>query len=52
MLLCKMWARIQMLPIASKVNLIITGDHGMTSVDPKRFVDIDDVLPQHWYARF
>ena len=24
----------------------------MTSVDPKRFVDIDDVLPQHWYERF
>ena len=52
LLLCKMWARIQMLPIASQVNFIVTGDHGMTSVDPKRFVDIDDVLPQHWYARF
>lgn len=52
LLLSKMWARIQMLPIADKVNLIITGDHGMTSVDPKRFVDIDDVLPKHWYERF
>lgn len=52
LLLSKMWARIQMLPIASQVNLIITGDHGMTSVDPKRFVDIDDVLPKHWYERF
>ena len=52
LLLSKMWARIQMLPIASQVNLIITGDHGMTSVDPNRFVDIDDVLPKHWYERF
>ena len=52
LLLSKLWARIQMLPIASQVNLIITGDHGMTSVDPKRFVDIDDVLPKHWYERF
>ena len=52
LLLSKMWARIQMLPIATQVNLIITGDHGMTSVDPKRFVDIDDVLPKHWYERF
>ena len=52
LLLSKMWARIQLLPIASQVNLIITGDHGMTSVDPKRFVDIDDVLPKHWYERF
>ena len=51
LLLSNLWARIQLLPIADKVNLIITGDHGMTSVDPKRFVDIDDVLPKHWYER-
>ena len=52
LLLSNLWARIQLLPIADNVNLIITGDHGMTSVDPKRFVDIDDVLPKHWYERF
>ena len=52
LLLSKMWARIQLLPIADKVNLIITGDHGMTSVDPMRFVNINDVLPKHWYERF
>lgn len=52
LLLSNLWARIQLLPIADKVNLIITGDHGMTSVDPNRFVDIDDVLPKHWYERF
>ena len=52
LLLSKMWARIQMLPIAAQVNFIVTGDHGMTSVDPKRFVDIDDVLPKRWYERF
>ena len=52
LLLSNLWARIQLLPIASQVNLIITGDHGMTSVDPKRFVDIDDVLPKRWYERF
>ena len=52
LLLSKMWARIQLLPIASQVNLIVTGDHGMTSVDPKRFVDIDDLLPKRWYERF
>ena len=52
LLLSKMWARIQLLPIASQVNLIITGDHGMASVDPKRFVDIDDMLPKRWYERF
>ena len=52
LLLSGLWARIQLLPFADKVNLIVTGDHGMTSVDPKRFVDIDDVLPKHWYTRF
>ena len=52
LLLSKMWARIQMLPIAAQVNFIVTGDHGMASVDPKRFVDIDEVLPKRWYERF
>lgn len=52
LLLSNLWARIQLLPIADKVDFIVTGDHGMTSVDPKRFVDIDDVLPKHWYERF
>ena len=52
LLLSNLWARIQLLPIADNVNLIITGDHGMTSVDPKRFVDIDDVVPKEWYDRF
>lgn len=52
LLLSNLWARIQLLPFADKVNFIVTGDHGMTSVDPKRFVDIDDVLPKHWYERF
>ena len=52
LLLSKLWARIQLLPFAEKVNFIITGDHGMASVDPKRFVDIDDVLPKEWYERF
>ena len=51
-LLSRLWARIQLLPIADKVNLIITGDHGMASMDPKRFVDIDNVLPKRWYDRF
>ncbi len=52
LLLSNLWARIQLLPIADKVDFIVTGDHGMTSVDPKRFVDIDDVLPKRWYERF
>ena len=51
-LISTLWSRILLLPFADKVNLIVTGDHGMASVDPKRFVDIDDVLPERWYDRF
>jgi len=50
-LLSLMWTRIQMLPIGSQVNLIITGDHGMASVDPARFININDYLPQRWVER-
>ena len=50
-LLSVMWTRIQALPIAPDVNLIVTGDHGMTSVDPERFVNITDYLPQRWVQR-
>ena len=50
-LLAVMWTRIQALPIAPDVNFIVTGDHGMTSVDPMRFVNIDDCLPQRWVQR-
>ena len=51
-LLESLWARIQVLPFADKVNFIVTGDHGMAGVDPKRFVNINDVLPKRWYERF
>lgn len=51
LLLSMMWTRIQMLPIGSQVNLIITGDHGMTSVDPKRFVNMKELLPARWIER-
>ena len=50
LLLSKLWARIQLLPFADKVNFIVTGDHGMTSIDPKRLVNIGDVLPKHWVS--
>jgi len=50
-LLSTLWQRIQGLPFADKVNLIITGDHGMTQIEPSCFVNINDVLPQRWVER-
>ena len=50
-LLQTLWTRIQQLPIAPRVNLIITGDHGMTRLDSDHFININDVLPQRWVER-
>ena len=43
-----MWDQIQELSIRDSVNLIVTGDHGMTSVDPARFVRAYDYLKPEW----
>lgn len=43
-----LWRRIQMLPIASQVNLIVTGDHGMTWLDPERQILSTDYLDSAW----
>jgi len=40
--------KIEKLPIASKVNVIVTSDHGMTEMSPERFVCMDDYLPLRW----
>ena len=48
-LLSVMWSRIKALPIGSKVNLIITSDHGMAALSPERFIDITKVLKPAWY---
>lgn len=40
---------IEALPFASKVNLIVTSDHGMTEISKKRVVKISDYLKPDWY---
>jgi len=46
-----LWSRLQQLPIAADINLIVTGDHGMTRMDRDHFININDVLPQRWVRR-
>lgn len=46
-----LWTGIQNLPIADKVNLIVTSDHGMTDVSPDKFIKIDDYLGKDMYNK-
>ncbi len=40
--------KIEKLSIASKVNLIITSDHGMADISLDRVVRIDNYIPSRW----
>lgn len=44
-LLAAMWRRLQQLDIAPRINLIVTGDHGMTWTDAGRVIKPSRVLP-------
>ena len=51
-LLWSMWARIKALPeIGNKVNLIITGDHGMAWLSQQRKVVARDYIKEEWGAK-
>ncbi len=47
-LMSVLWTRIQALPFGSEVNLIITGDHGMTWVNHERQLFPMDYLKPEW----
>lgn len=47
-LLKDLWQRIEELPIAGKVNLIVTGDHGMSWLDTARAVPVKRYLKDEW----
>ena len=47
-LLSYMWKRISLLPEASKVNLIVTGDHGMAWTDADRTVPVKKYIKDEW----
>lgn len=50
-LLWTLWARIKALPeIGDKVNLIITGDHGMAWLNEERIVRSDNYIKPEWNA--
>ena len=49
-LLQNLWQRISALPVASKVNLIVTGDHGMAWLDSARAVPVKRYLKDEWVS--
>ena len=52
-LLWTLWARIKALPeIGNKVNLIITGDHGMAWLSEIRVVRSDQYIKEEWVEHF
>ncbi|MCF0205620.1 MAG: alkaline phosphatase family protein [Muribaculaceae bacterium] len=43
-----MWNRLQKLPIADKINLIVTGDHGMSYIDYDRTIPVKKYIKDEW----
>ncbi len=50
-LMSRLWQGIQSLPIGGDVNLIITADHGMTSISPERIVPVKKYLKSTWIVK-
>ena len=51
-LMHSLYLRLMALPYASKINFIVTGDHGMTDISPDRFVRASDYISLDWVERF
>lgn len=47
-LMSVLYSGLQQLPFASDINLIVTGDHGMTSLDPERTISITRYIKRDW----
>ena len=46
--LATMWAKLQALPEAAKINFIVTGDHGMAWTGPDRTVPVKKYIKDEW----
>ena len=42
--------RIDELPIADKVNLMIVSDHGMAEVSPEKYIKLNDFVDVNWFS--
>lgn len=46
-----LYLRLMALPYARQINFIVTSDHGMTAISPKRFISCRDYIPEEWVER-
>lgn len=51
-LMSVLYQKLQTLPIAGHLNIIITSDHGMTPTSPRRLVKISEYLKPEWVERY
>lgn len=47
----QLWEGIQQLPIGKQVNLIVTSDHGMTTISPDRTISVKQYVKNEWYNK-
>ncbi len=43
--------KLNSLPIAGQINLIVTSDHGMTEVDMNRYVNLSNHVDRSWFDK-
>jgi len=43
--------KLNQLPIAPKINLIVTSDHGMTQLNAERYIDLSNYVRRNWFER-
>ncbi|HSV89101.1 MAG TPA: ectonucleotide pyrophosphatase/phosphodiesterase [Bacteroidales bacterium] len=43
--------KLNRLPIAGQINLIVTSDHGMTQLSAERFVNLSQYVRRDWFER-
>ncbi len=40
--------KMEQLPVADKINIIVTSDHGMTQRSPGRYINLEDYIDREW----
>ena len=43
--------KLSELPIANRINLIVTSDHGMTQLNAERYIDLSRYVQRNWFER-
>jgi len=47
-----LYTKLNKLPMAERINLVVTSDHGMGAIDSSRCVFLKNVLNENWLTRY